>query len=185
MDPADEREQKMQAYAGQLVETAFTEHRAGLVRHLTVVTRDSEAAEDLAQESFLRLVREVDGGRSPDDVAAWLHRVGMNLATSRGRHLQVAQRREAELPQPAAPADPEDAAVDAEMSATLSGLLGGLTDPERRALTMAATGHDGGEIAASIGRTPGATRTLMCRARTKLRQQMLGQQMLPIGFLRA
>jgi hypothetical protein len=34
---------------------------------------------------------------------------------------------------------------------------------------LAAQGFDGREIAASIGRTEGATRTLMCRSRIKLR----------------
>jgi len=162
----------MQAYAGQLVEAAFTEHRAGLVRHLTVVTRDPEVAEDLAQEAFLRLAREVEAGREPDDVAAWLHRVGLNLATSRGRHLQVVDRREAELAPPAMPAGPEEQVVGSELAAAIGLLLAELSGTERRALTMAATGHRGAEIAVSIGRTEGATRTLLCRARSRIREHL-------------
>ncbi len=37
------------------------------------------------QESFLRLFKEVEAGRTPDNVRAWLYRVGSNLAISRGR----------------------------------------------------------------------------------------------------
>ena len=163
----------MQAYAGRIVEEAFTEHRGALVRHLTNVTRDHEAAEDLAQEAFLRLAREVEAGRTPDQPGAWLHRVGTNLAMSRGRHLQVADRRATELAQPSEPPNPESMAVHAELTTAVGAFLEELSTTERRALALAAHGYGGAEIAESLGRSPGATRTLMCRARTKLRGRMV------------
>lgn len=159
----------MQAYAGLLVEAAYSEHRAALVRHLTQVTRDGEAAQDLAQEAFIRLAREVEAGRAPDDTAAWLHRVGLNLATSRGRHLQVVDRRAGWLPMPAVPASPDEVAIAGELGVAIAQALALLSAPERRALALAAHGFEGREIASSIGRTPGATRTLLCRARAKIR----------------
>ena len=163
----------MQAYAGQLVETAYVEHRAALVRHLTTITRDSEVAQDLAQEAFLRLARAVDEGRAPDDPGAWLHRVGVNLATSRGRHLQVIDRRSGSLPRPIDAPDPESILVDGELTQAVASILTELSGSERTALVLAAHGYVGSEIAASIGRTPGATRTLLCRARTKIRERIL------------
>jgi RNA polymerase sigma-70 factor (ECF subfamily) len=159
----------MQAYAGLLVEAAYTEHRAGLVRHLTHVTRDGEVAQDLAHEAFIRLAREAEAGRAPDDTAAWLHRVAMNLATSRGRHLQVVERRADRLPRPAQPESPDDVAIAGELGAAVALALAHLNVMERRALALAAHGFEGREIASSIGRTPGATRTLLCRARAKVR----------------
>lgn len=159
----------MQAYAGQLVEAAYTEHKGALVRHLTQVTRDPEVAQDLAHEAFLRLAREIEGGRAPDDAAAWLHRVGMNLATSRGRHLQVVDRRADSLPRPAEPPSPERVVEAGELTAAVGEALAALSGTERHALTLAAYGFDGSEIAYSINRTPGATRTLLCRARAKVR----------------
>src|SRR6266516_6126858 len=68
---------------------------------LTQRTRDAEVAQDLAQEAFLRLAREIEAGRQPRDTGAWLRRVGANLAASRGRHLQVVDRHAASLPRPA------------------------------------------------------------------------------------
>ena len=47
-------------------------------------------AEDLLQEAFLRLTREVRADRTPDNVRAWLYRVGANLAVSRGRRITSA-----------------------------------------------------------------------------------------------
>jgi RNA polymerase sigma-70 factor (ECF subfamily) len=162
----------MQAYAERLVEAAFTEHRASLVRRLTAVTRNADVAEDLAQEAFLRLAREIEAGRLPDDVGAWLRRVGTNLAMSRGRHLQVVDRRAGALPRPAEPDSPEHAVVEGELTAAVGAVLAQMSRAERHALALAANGYGGIEIAASLGRTPGATRTLLCRARAKIRERV-------------
>jgi RNA polymerase sigma-70 factor (ECF subfamily) len=162
----------MQAYAEVLVENAFIEHRSALVRRLTAICRDPEAAQDIAQEAFLRLAREVEAGRAPDNPGAWLHRVGSNLAMSHGRRVQVATRHEAELPRPAEPVSPERIAVESELASAVGVLLDELSQTERRALVLAANGVGGIEIASSLGRTPGATRTLLCRARAKLRERM-------------
>jgi len=163
----------MQLHASQVVEAAFNDHRAALVRHLCSVTRDADVAEDLAQDAFLRLAAEVEAGRPPDDSGAWLHRVGTNLAMSRGRHLQVVDRRAGALPRPAEPASPECVVVEGELTAAVGAVLAGLSRPERRALALTANGYGGIEIAASLGRTPGATRTLLCRARAKIRDRMV------------
>ena len=162
----------MQAYTEQLVQAAYVEHRVALVRHLAVVTRDRDVAQDLAQETFIRLAREIDAGRAPDDTGAWLHRVGRNLATSRGRHLQVEKRHADALLQPAESRSPVDLAITGELSRNVEAAMSSLSMKERHALVLAAYGFDGGEIAFSIGRTPGATRTLLCRARAKIRGQL-------------
>jgi RNA polymerase sigma-70 factor (ECF subfamily) len=148
---------------------AYEQHQAGLVRRLTAITRDPGDAEDLAQEAYLRLVTEIEAGRRPDDAAAWLHRVGWNLAMSRGRHRTVVTRREAELPRPEAPAGPDRAAIGHETSAAIAAALAELHAAERDAVILAAEGYHGDEIATAIGRTVGATRTLLCRARAKIR----------------
>ena len=169
----------MQEQAGRLIEAVFLEHRAALVRHLRLITRDAEVAQDLAQEAFLRLAREIEAGRTPDDAGAWLHRVGMNLATSRGRHLQVVDRRAGDLARPAEPPSPEDAAAGGELTRAVAQALAQLSGAERHALVLAAYGFDGGEIAVSIARTPGATRTLLCRARAKIREHVRLAEMVP------
>jgi RNA polymerase sigma-70 factor (ECF subfamily) len=159
----------MQANAGQVVEAAYLEHRLALVRHLASVTRDADVAEDLAQEAFLRLAREIEAGRAPEDAGGWLHRVGSNLAMSRGRHLKVVDRRSSLLPRPAEPAGPEQVVCDNELAIAVGAVLAQMSGTERHALTLAANGYGGIEIAAELGRTPGAVRTLLCRARAKIR----------------
>lgn len=163
----------MRARTSRWVEAAYTAHHPMLVRYLTLSTRDRETAQDLAQEAFLRLAREIEAGRVPDDSGAWLRRVGANLAASRGRHLQVVDRHAGSLPRPSEPVGPEQIVVQDELAAAVGGVMAELTGTERRALVLAANGYGAREIGASVGRTPTATRTLLCRARSKIRERML------------
>ncbi|MEO5919444.1 MAG: sigma-70 family RNA polymerase sigma factor [Candidatus Limnocylindrales bacterium] len=156
-----------------VVEAAWTAHRGPLVGRLTALTRNPDVAEDLAQEAFLRLTREVEAGRPPENPGAWLFRVGANLAASRGRHISVVDRRSGDLAVPHAPATPEAVAVESELAAALSTALQSLGSADRNALLLAAHGFRGPEIAATIGRSHGATRTLLCRARSKVRGSLM------------
>jgi RNA polymerase sigma factor (sigma-70 family) len=170
----------MQAHQDLVIESAYAEHRATLVRNLSFRFRDPEAAEDLAQEAFLRLAREVEAGRVPDNVGAWLYRVAMNLALSEARRAKVATRHEQTLPRPAAPDSPEQIVIEGELTAAVGAVLAQLSAHERHALLLAANGVGGMEIATWLGRTPAATRTLMCRARAKIRERMQLARLAPI-----
>ena len=156
-----------------IVEEAYAAHRAPLVRRLTAMTRRADVAEDLAQEAFLRLSSEVAAGRVPDDVAAWLHRVAANLVASRGRHQSVVDRRAGELPIPAPAESPERETIQHELDDAIHAALALLPVADRDALLLAAHGYRGPEIATHLRRTNGATRTLLCRARAKMRQQLI------------
>lgn len=159
-----------------IVEAAYGAHRAQLIRYLTGVTRDASVAEDLVQDAFVRLTIEAGAGRAPDDVGAWLHRVAHNLAMSRGRHLSVADRRESELARPARPESPEEIALVTERDREVQDAVSDLQAVHRYALQMAAMGYGGIDIARSIGRTEAATRTMLCRARAKVRTRLTASQ---------
>jgi RNA polymerase sigma-70 factor, ECF subfamily len=156
-----------------IVGAAYTKHATPLLGRLTRITRDPFAAEDLMQEAFVRLVVEVRAGRVPDDPGAWLNRVGHNLAMSRGRRKSVADRRQGELPLPADVPSPEAQAVQAERNRWLCEAVARLGATDRHAIILSANGVGGPEIARSIGRSDAATRTLLCRARTKIRGRLL------------
>lgn len=157
---------------------AFEEHRLQLSSFAYGLARDRDVAEDLVQESFLRLVRELNAGRTPDNVKAWLFRVCSNLAVSRGRRISVAQRflRVARThDEPAADVE----ILRREASASLSAALATLPTEARAALLMAAQGFSGREIAEAIGRSETATRTMMFRAREKVRICMVREGTAP------
>jgi RNA polymerase sigma-70 factor, ECF subfamily len=154
------------------VERAYELFHAEIERRLTGLLRDGDIAEELAQEAFLRLHVEVSAGRSPDNVRAWLHRVAANLVTSRGRHAQVAQRQAPRLATIGEATSTEDLAVRHDGEARLRLALAELRPGEREILLLAASGFSGPEIAARLGRSQSATRTLLCRARRHLRQRV-------------
>jgi RNA polymerase sigma factor (sigma-70 family) len=155
-----------------VIEAAYAVHAAPLTRRLTAQMRDPAAAEDLVHEAFLRLATEIRAGRAPDNVGGWLYRVAANLVASRGRHASVVERYAPSLPQPGVEASPEAASLSAERNRLIEAALGALAPADRRALLLAAQGYRGAEIAVRLGRTEGATRTLLCRARLRMRGEL-------------
>lgn len=147
----------------------YEAHRVEVFAFLIRMCRDREAAEDLLQETFIRLIREARAGRMPDEVRPWLYRVAANAAISRGRRGAAWTRLVPRLLDRGEPARPESEFLRSEREAELHHALAGLAPDARAALLLAAQGFDGREIAESIGRTEGATRTLLCRSRAQLR----------------
>lgn len=158
------------ARSGELALSALYEaHRGELFAFLLRMTRDREAAEDLLQDTFIRLVTEARAGRLPDLVRPWLFRVAANAAISRSRHGAVWNRLVPRLVDRREPAGPESEAIRVERDSELHRALAQLAPDGRAALLLAGQGFSGREIATSIGRSEAATRTLMCRARVQLR----------------
>ena len=151
---------------------AFDEHQARIHGLMLATTRDPELAADLTQEAFLLLLKEARAGRYPDNPGAWLYRTASNLAISRARRAAVARRLAPRLLRRDEPATPEGIALDREQSRAMRDVLALLPVAERAALIMAAQGLTGEEIAAHLGRTHPATRTLLFRGRQRLRRLM-------------
>jgi RNA polymerase sigma-70 factor (ECF subfamily) len=136
-------------------------------------SRDADVAADVTQEAFLRLVTEARKGRFPEDPGAWLYRVAANLLLSRGRRLSVAQRFARRSVMPTSSFDtPESMALGREEHRVLNLALARLTLIQRTAVVLAAHGLTGDEIAVHIGRSSGATRSLLLRTRRQLRREM-------------
>ena len=157
----------------RIMEATYAEFEPSLRRRLTAFVRDEATAQDLTQETFVRLLAEVRADRVPETMGGWLWRVGHNLATSRGRRIAVADRHRRELVHDIEFASPETVAIAEEEQAEVVAALAVLDGAGRAAVTMAAQGLTGPEIARSIGRSPNATRTLLCRARARVRDAVL------------
>jgi RNA polymerase sigma-70 factor (ECF subfamily) len=157
-----------------VVTAAFEQYHAELYSYLRRSTRDDGAAEDLMQESFLRLFKEVEAGRTPDNVRAWLYRVASNLAISRGRRAGTVIDWMTRYGRSGGTTvdSPESDVLGRERTATLDAVLADLPADDRTALLLSAQGFSGEEIAQTIGRSNGATRTMLCRARVRVRQEL-------------
>ena len=144
-------------------ERAFQDHWRDVFRFALAWTNDWAAAEDLAQEAFLRLWdrrRSVDWSET---VLPWLLVTTRRLATDRFRRL----RRRMAGGSVGSPAT-LDPAVHARWL-DVCAALDRLSPVERSALVMTALeGQTYDEAAAVLGTTAGALRAAVSRARTKL-----------------
>jgi len=158
-----------------IVSAAYDAFERALYAFALGLTRSGTAAEDLVQESFLRLIREVQAGRAPDNVKAWLYRVCSNLAMSRGRRATVATRYLPFLASREVGETPEARHLRLELGAELTAALADLSHDERTGLLLSAGGFHGPEIAEIIGRSHAATRTMLTRARMKVQARLSGE----------
>ena len=111
-------------------------------------------------------------GRTPDDVRGWLYRVTANLVLSRGRRIAVARRFVAHLVDRRTGESPEARHLRLDIEPGLRDALLALPADSRIAVVMAARGASGREIAEVLGRSEAATRTLLTRARQRLRERL-------------
>jgi RNA polymerase sigma-70 factor (ECF subfamily) len=165
--------------AGAQTGDEYERHAAELYGFLVRTVRDGEVAADLLADAFTKLLIEERGDRWPDNPRAWLYRVASNLAMSRGRRLQVAARADRALRarhQDRMVGSPDAEVLTRERREDLGRALAVLEADARVALLLAAQGYDGATIAVKIGRTEAATRTLMCRSRMRMRQELRGSE---------
>jgi RNA polymerase sigma-70 factor (ECF subfamily) len=161
------------ALVDDVVRSAWQLHERELFTYALRTTRSHDAAADLVQDTFVRLVAEMRAGRRPDEMRPWLYRVLTNRVISRSRHGSVVSRWFQSLrPSHETAPSPENAAIADENGTRLEAALATLSVDGRAAILLAANGFSGPEIAAQLGRTPLAVRTLLFRARTRVRNHL-------------
>lgn len=166
--------------AGRVTTAAYERHAAEIHAFVLRIVRDPDEAADLVADTFTKLFTEEQANRTPLLPRPWLYRVAANLATSRGRRMQSAIRASSKL-QREARADHAPSAehelIGRERDAAVHRALAQVSLEERTALLLAAAGHDGATVASMIGKSHVATRTLMCRARKRLRAALREQDL--------
>lgn len=123
--------------AGAL-EALVRRHHAPLLAHLTRLTGSPELAEDLAQETLLRLVRDSHSYRYPRPFLPWLYAIARHLALN---HYHSAYHRRvvlgAELPESASPEpDPAEWLERWERREGLRAALAELSFEQREVLSL-------------------------------------------------
>ena len=136
-----------------------------LVRFLYRKVWDTDRAEDLAQEAFLRAAKH-----KPAKLKAWVFVVAANLARDAAR-TDIRRRDHLTLlkgePQ-AAPATPDAEVEREEELARVRGALDALSPREREILLLWDSGHSYAEIAEHTGLSVRAIGTTLARARQHL-----------------
>ena len=149
-----EAEKPSPATLGERVQTLFQQLRVPVFRYLLRKTRNPGTAEDLTQETFLRLCRHLRDDRPLDNAKAWLLTVANHLAIDelRGdRHqtdLDEDAWRKIEESRSGTQAGPEEVVLQRERLDLLQAAVLRLTQLQRDCLHLRAEGLRYGEIAA-------------------------------------
>ncbi len=151
-----------------VAERLFVTYHATLVRYLTRRLGDRDWAEEVAQETFVRALRQ----ETIVNERAWVFAVAHNLVRD-GARKDARNRRHLELL--AAEAREEIAGDDDEMSAARAReladarrALAALTERDRQALLLKEEGLDYGEIADVLKIEKSSVGTTLSRARRRL-----------------
>jgi RNA polymerase sigma-70 factor (ECF subfamily) len=149
------------------IERLFRTYHAMLVRYLTRRLGDRDWAEEVAQETFVRALRQ----EQIVNERSWLFAVASNLVRDearkdirRRRHLELlaAEQRDAQAEAPDITLERALDAADARRA------LDALAERDRQALLLREEGLDYPEIAEILGIAVGSVGTTLSRARRRL-----------------
>ena len=150
------------------VERLFREYHDPLVRYLTRRLGDRDWAEEVAQETFVRALRQKEGELQNE--RAWLFAVATNLVRDEARK-DARRRRHLEL----LAAEAKDSVVEppndlerAEERALARRAIDALGERDREALLMREEGLDYNEIAEALELSVASVGTTLSRARRRL-----------------
>lgn len=138
---------------GERVQTLFQQLQAPVFRYLPRKTRNAGTAEDLTQETFLRLYRHLRDERRLDNAKAWLLTVANNLAIDESRadrhqtDLDELAWKEIEESRSATQPGPEEVLFQQERLKRLHAAVLKLTPLQRDCLHLRGEGLRYGEIA--------------------------------------
>lgn len=151
--------------------------RPDIYRTALSVVKDTETADDVAQDTLLKLWtmgEKLDAYDHPEALACVISR---NLAISRLRHRGGGDASFDEAVCIAIEPSPEETVIRCEEAEHIDRLMSRLPDSQQAILRMRhIEGMETEEIAALIGSTPGAVRVALSRARHKVKLMFIQKQ---------
>jgi RNA polymerase sigma-70 factor, ECF subfamily len=155
------------AHAGTDFDALFLAHYDGVYRLLYRIVGTRDEAEDLAQETFLRLSRQRFGPGREHNVRGWLYAVASNLAFNALRSRGRRQRREKTAfrqGEDSGERDPAEAAMQDDERAAVRRTLATLPERHAQILLLRHAGLSYREIADALGMAFGSVGTTLARA---------------------
>jgi RNA polymerase sigma-70 factor (ECF subfamily) len=138
-----------------------------LLRRLTC--GNAALADDLAQETFLRVYRGLSGYRGGARFSTWIYRIAYHVFISEARRSRALAGDDALADLP----DPGDGAGAALARIDLDRAMGGLSAAERTAISLAYGGGSTHEEVAEILECPlGTVKSHLLRGMVKLRERL-------------
>lgn len=156
--------------------------RAPLHSFLIRLTGSAALAEDLLQETWLRLARHSRVLPPGTELRPWLFTVARNLYRSHRRWalLDAGRLRELGLLPAASAPGPFDAAAERDTRRELEAALAVLPLDQREVLLLCTvSGFEPTEAAAVLGISPEAARQRLSRARARMRERLRAHEVVP------
>jgi len=156
------------------VQALFEQLHLAVFRYVMRKTKDSGRAEDITQESFLRLFRHLKEERPVDNPKAWLFTVANNLAIDASRrdsHIQDLDEATRIEDVHVSDDNPERLTLERERLERLRSAVLNLTDLERECLHMRAEGLRYREIADLMNVSLSSITNAVRRATIKLSRE--------------
>jgi RNA polymerase sigma-70 factor (ECF subfamily) len=153
-------------------DAVFAAYRRRLYGYLVRMTRRRDVAEDLLQETFLRLAQHAKRLADDTRLGAWLFTVAHRLVQSWGRAQAVRAQLAGDLPvqEPAGSGrSPLEAVADSQTQLALERAFAALAPAHREvALLVGIEGMQPSEVAEILGLRADAVRQRLARARAQL-----------------
>ncbi|HEY1163611.1 MAG TPA: sigma-70 family RNA polymerase sigma factor [Chitinophaga sp.] len=156
--------------------TLYFRYDRMLYAFLLKLTRSESTAEELLQETFLRLWLYRDSLAEVEHPRAYIHRIAANLSH---RWLQEQFRHHKVLQEQGQPPDtvnsPEDKLAWKDMEALVARIIAGMPEQRRKIYQLHRDeGLSSGEIAGQVGVTTSTVRNTIAAAIRQIREQLLG-----------
>jgi RNA polymerase sigma-70 factor (ECF subfamily) len=154
--------------------TLVATHSSLLYRVAHSILRNAAEAEDVVQDTFLRVIEHQHKLAAVRELRPWLVRIAWNLALDRRRRIRPDQMDGLFAQGLIANDQPADQAFDeARRLRRVLQQMDALPKKEREVLLLSAIDElNTAEIASIVGRTESAVRALLFRARTHLRKRL-------------
>lgn len=161
------------AIAGRRIIDRYLDRTHAMVARM--LQGDVTEAEDICQESFLRLWKQAPRWQPEARIGTWLATVALNLARDRLRTRRPAVDAEAVDALVDGQANPEQQASQAQSQIALRGALAALPERQREAIVLRHIEQfSQAEAAGIMGVSEGALESLLVRARAALRAHLNG-----------
>lgn len=151
-------------------EEAFTLHHRTVFRAARSVVHDPAVAEDVTQETFLRLYNHLDSIKDGEMLRPWLIRVAINVAKNTIRATVRANTRDENYVKESGDNTARSVEIDYEEHAGVNEIyraLGKIKEPLRSCLILKQQGLSYKEIAGSLDLNESSIGTFVARARAE------------------
>ena len=150
-------------------------HQARVIGTISKMLGSDAEAEDLAQQVFIRIWKSAPRYRPTAKFTTWLFRITRNLVFNELRRKRHFVDQADEMPEPAERRDqePDKVLMEGELQSAIQNAIDQLPESQRLAIILRRyEGMAYEEIAAVMGTTVPAVKSILFRARAELRERL-------------